>query len=309
MKLRKNEKMKKSPKKKQKNKEIEGKFVTRNELYRTANIMPGISYHIDYSKIVVGKLLGCGQYGKVYAGTYFGSNVAIKQLKTDDAESFTKEVKCLLKVSHPACVKIYGYFTYPHLGILMDIYPSDLHDIIHNQKSTLNMQMKLNFSKDIISGLLYLHSLHIIHRDLKPKNVLITVDNHAKITDFGTATPSDVYISDSLVGTLLYLAPELFKSNGYEYSQTTDLYALSITLWEILEQKLPFYHLISNIPQSQVFDRLSEAMSTNKRPLITNSTNSYPILEKIIISYWDNEPKTRLNISLENSLSLLGQCF
>ncbi len=98
------------------------------------------------------------------------------------------------------------------------------------------------FFKEIIEGLVHIHTQGMIHRDLKPVNVFIDSMDHVKIGDFGLATTSffaggtarladsSVEASDSVacregedmtgqIGTALYVAPELAAGKSITYSQ------------------------------------------------------------------------------------------
>ncbi len=89
----------------------------------------------------------------------------------------------------------------------------------------------LFYTTEIILALKYLHEKGIAYRDLKPENLLIAVDGHLKITDFGFAKK----VQDrtfTLCGTPEYLAPEIIMSTGH--NQGVDWWALGILLFEML---------------------------------------------------------------------------
>ncbi|HBP21067.1 MAG TPA: hypothetical protein DEA08_25185, partial [Planctomycetes bacterium] len=90
-----------------------------------------------------------------------------------------------------------------------------------------------------------LHHAHvhaIVHRDVKPDNVLFDGEGRPLLTDFGLAKPLDESLSisrpGSLIGTLLYMAPEQVK--GEPVDARVDVYALGVTLLEILAGEPPF---------------------------------------------------------------------
>jgi serine/threonine protein kinase len=81
------------------------------------------------------------------------------------------------------------------------------------------------------------HGLGILHRDIKPANLLIDPHGALWITDFGLARfSSDLSLTHSgdMVGTLRYMSPEQAKARGGVVDQRTDIYALGVTLYELL---------------------------------------------------------------------------
>ena len=96
----------------------------------------------------------------------------------------------------------------------------------------LTLQDKKDIIKQIAQGIKYIHKNNVFHRDLKPSNILISHDDTIKISDFGLAsTIYDNRNSDS-VGTIGYIAPEIF--NNKSYSSKSDLYSFGVTILDIL---------------------------------------------------------------------------
>ncbi|NXG48007.1 E2AK4 kinase, partial [Psilopogon haemacephalus] len=108
--------------------------------------------------------------------------------------------------------------------------------------------------REILDGLAYIHEKGMIHRDLKPVNIFLDSGDHVKIGDFGLATdhPANAVVSkqeenhsDSsamsdpsgnltgMVGTALYVSPEVQGSTKSTYNQKVDLFSLGIIFFEM----------------------------------------------------------------------------
>jgi serine/threonine protein kinase len=82
----------------------------------------------------------------------------------------------------------------------------------------------------------YLHQRGIVYRDLKSENVMIGLDGHLKLVDFGLSTESDICYRTC--GTWDFLAPEIIAKRPY--GQEVDWWALGILFYEMLFQRTPF---------------------------------------------------------------------
>ncbi|KAF0310077.1 Inhibitor of nuclear factor kappa-B kinase subunit beta [Amphibalanus amphitrite] len=112
------------------------------------------------------------------------------------------------------------------------------------------------FLSDITDALCYLHGLRIIHRDLKPENVVLqTVHGKPlyKLIDLGYAKELDQSsVCTSFVGTLQYLAPELFLTN--KYTCTADYWSLGLVAYEVVTGVRPF---LPNMPPAMWMQHVS----------------------------------------------------
>jgi hypothetical protein len=170
------------------------------------------------------RIIGEGQYGKVWEGRCRGEVVAVKVLNDqewDDAiiKKFEKEVEIMSQLHHPNVVLLMGACTEARdkLAIVTELCEGNLRSIIHNKKITLKLMQKINFAIDIAQGMAWLHNSkphHIIHRDLKLTNLLVDDNWKVKVCDFGL---SDFLKTDWIqdegvaVGSALWMSPEVLE--------------------------------------------------------------------------------------------------
>jgi len=107
------------------------------------------------------------------------------------------------------------------------------------KKRPLNIEDAVNLAKMLLHASSYLLKFDLVHGDIKPENIIVT-QRHGKIVfkliDFGSIV--ETFSISSRAGTPSYLAPERF--NAEAISEQTEIFAIGITLYEALTQKLPY---------------------------------------------------------------------
>jgi serine/threonine protein kinase len=108
-------------------------------------------------------------------------------------------------------------------------------------KGRLPESMAKFYFAEILLGLEYIHKQGVVYRDLKPENVLLDIDGHIKLADFGLSknlTPEES-LTNSFCGSPEYMSPEMLM--GYGHGITVDYYSLGAILFEMLTGLPPFY--------------------------------------------------------------------
>ena len=134
----------------------------------------------------------------------------------------------------------------------------------HIQRGPMPMEDVIAFSEQIARGLATAHEAGIVHRDIKPANVMITTRKEVKIVDFGIAklsTQADLTGTGLSLGTVQYMAPEQFQG---QVDARADLWALGVTMFEMLTGRRPFEGATSMEVMHAVLHNPTPALRTSR---------------------------------------------
>lgn len=116
-----------------------------------------------------------------------------------------------------------------------------------------------------------------MHRNLKPSNILLSKDNHVRISDFSLAKEEEFYITQSKgIDSSIFMAPELFddEDESSRYTSKIDVYSFGITLIYIVTGSYPKFSM-KNIT-SGVLPSFSETIAKLVRELIVSCLSYEP---------------------------------
>jgi|GEM_PF-3886197 len=168
-------------------------------------------------------------------------------------DMLSTEAKVQSKLDHPNIVQLFDFFQDQdeYLISMEYIEGQNTKQLIQACKQNnidLPWQACVYICAHILMALDYAHqrsddqgSLNIIHRDISPHNILMSYDGQVKLSDFGiaqTKLKKDKTHSDVLKGKYRYLSPEQIMHEPL--SPQTDLFALGVTLYELLTFQMPF---------------------------------------------------------------------
>lgn len=157
-------------------------------------------------------------------------------------ERFRQEGLSAARLQHPGIVTTYGALVHDGVGyIAMELLAGTDLGRYAQVGRLLPEALVLDITARVAEALAYAHRQGVVHRDVKPANVMFDpASGGVKLTDFGLARAADAEATRSgqLFGSPVYMAPELLA--GARADAGGDMYALGVTLFELLTGHPPF---------------------------------------------------------------------
>ncbi len=208
-------------------------------------------------------ILGQGGMGQVFKAEHVGikRQVAIKllhrDLRDDEAtnERILREAFATGRLDHPNCVSIMDSGTLEDGAtyLVMELLKGRSLGEELDMRGTMPIAEVLHIAKHVLQGLAHAHGVGVVHRDLKPDNIFLVKQEGeelvAKILDFGIAKllgdaasesgGADLTQAGMAIGSPTYMSPE--QATGGTLDGRSDLYSLSLVLFEMLTGEPPFF--------------------------------------------------------------------
>ena len=154
-------------------------------------------------------------------------------------DRFTREIRVLATLNHPNIALLHTAFH--HEGQLVMVMECvEGMDLRRTLEMGITLDQAVAYTRQVLTALEYAHSREVIHRDIKPSNIMVTPQGRVKVLDFGLALAlpdARLTMTGALVGSMHYIAPELIS--GEAHDARSDLYALGVTLYEMMTGRLP----------------------------------------------------------------------
>jgi serine/threonine protein kinase len=203
----------------------------------------------------------------------------------ENAEVAQNQADILLKVAHPNVVRCFG-LNGSNCVLMEFLEGPNLHQLtLSRPKGRLGVNDALRLAIHVGGALLHVHNVGLLHLDVKPSNVIV-VKGRPVLVDFGIARWQTAPRPASVRGTDRYIAPEecLLET----VTPAADVFALGVTLYELLTGSLPFPEEREGEPLPQVLH--APASIRHHRPAVRTA------LEKLVLSCLSRDPSERPNL-------------
>lgn len=191
-----------------------------------------------------------GGLADIYRATLAdGTQVAVKRLRqrpegdSKELKHTARELEAWSKLDHPNILRLLGLAELHEMLSMVSPW-LEYGSVTSALKKWPNLP-RYAYCKQLADAVAYLHSpqVDVIHGDIKGDNVLLDEHGHIKLTDFGLAIVHEQSMrfseTDPGGGTIRWMAPELLSEEGGR-SKETDVWAMGMTMMEIMTGKAPF---------------------------------------------------------------------
>ncbi|KAJ9543075.1 hypothetical protein OSB04_022782 [Centaurea solstitialis] len=224
-----------------------------------------------------GQLLGSGSMGHVYEGlSEHGYFIAVKEVSSLDqdahrAAQLQQKISILSQFHHDNIVRYLGTdMDDGKLYIFLELVSKGSLEKLYQRYHLPDSHVSF-YTKQILSGLNYLHERSVVHRDIKCANILVDASGSIKLADFGLVSKAQGFVVEQ-------------GNDGYGLA--ADIWSLGCTVLEMLTRKIPYSDLevvcITSTLLSSYFSILTLYTNTHMQALLRIGNSEPPPIPKTL---------------------------
>jgi eukaryotic-like serine/threonine-protein kinase len=191
-----------------------------------------------WGRLVLVESIGQGTSCEVFKAwdTELYREVAVKLLHSGHEADVLGEGRRLARLRHEHVVQVYGAEKHDgRVGLWMELVRGTSLEQLIQERGPLGGREAAIVGLDVCAALAAVHGAGLLHRDVKAQNVMREDGGRIVLMDFGTG--EELAGTNRMVGTPLYLAPEIFR--GQKASVQSDVYSVGVLLFYLVTGKFP----------------------------------------------------------------------
>ena len=226
--------------------------------------------------------------------------VALKALSSDLAHNpeleqrFRTEARAQASLNHVNLATIHAFLVEQGTAwMVMEFIDGETIASMIQRRGPIPSQDTLPVFRQALLGLGYAHRMGIVHRDIKPGNIMVNRSGIVKVMDFGIARVignQGITRTGSHLGTAAYMSPEQVTNQPID--ARSDIYALGITLYEMLAGRVPF-------EGDSDFKVMTDHVSSPPPPPTLFYPHIPPGLVKVVLKALEKNPANRFQTTEE----------
>ena len=240
--------------------------------------------------------LGEGGMGVVFKAVDVNLDrpVAIKMLNAELAhnpeivERFRSEARAQANLNHVNLATMYAFLVDQGSAFMaMEFVEGETFEQLINRRGPIPPEDAVPWFKQALLGIGAAHRMGIVHRDIKPGNLMLNRQGIVKVMDFGIAKvlgTRGMTRTGMQLGTLAYMSPEQIQNRPIDVR--TDIYALGITLYQMLSGHVPF-------ESDSDFQIMNDHITTAPPPLIRMYPYAPAQYENVVMKALEKRPDDR----------------
>ena len=231
--------------------------------------------------------------------------VAIKALSADLAHNsdleqrFRSEARAQAKLNHVNLATIHAFLVERGCAwMVMEFIDGETIASMIERRGPIPSEAAVPLFRQALLGLGYAHRVGIVHRDIKPANLMVNRQGIVKVMDFGIARvvrERGITRTGNHLGTAAYMSPEQVSNQPVD--ARTDVYALGITLYEMLAGRVPF-------EGGSDFQVMTDHLNVRPPPPTQFYPHIPPVLVSAVLKALEKSPAMRFQTTEEFGAAL-----